>query len=159
MTNHDALTRISDNQAINAAFVVSTNSIKIIGNLGLPLSLAGRDIGNSGKLTFRCHVTEAFSGGGIASLTVNIATAATEDLSVPTLLGATVVPLTGLVQGNEFDVRIPSLGELQAVGLNFIGLVYAPSAVPTFGRLSAWMALGDSPNRPRPLRANYTGPS
>lgn len=159
MTNYDAFTVVSTAQAINAAFVASTNSVRIIGNVGLPLSLAGRDVGNGRNLAFRVRVTTAFSGGGIASLTVNVATSANADLSVPTLLSATTIPLTGLVLGNEFDVRIPALSELQAVGLEYLGLVYAPNAVPVAGAVSAWIGFGDSPNRPRPLRANYTGPS
>jgi prepilin signal peptidase PulO-like enzyme (type II secretory pathway) len=155
---YDINTRVSNNQVLaGGGLAPSTNSILIIGNLGTPLSLAGRDVGAGEGLVFRVFITQAFDGT-VASLIVNTVVSANSDLSAPTLTGATTVTASGLFLGNEFDVRIPTLSEYNAAGSFYLGLYYTPSAVPVTGAVSAWIPLGESPNRQRRLTGNYTGP-
>lgn len=162
---YDAATRISNNQSLIGVVTpipaVSDSSIKIIGLLGGPTSLTGRDIGNSADLAFRVHVTQAFTGGvGAVDFSVVMSSDPLLGLGGLTILGVTSIFASALFLGNEFDIRIPALSELNvATGLEYIGLAYTPDVAPVTGAISAWIPLGHSPNKPRRLQANYTGPS
>lgn len=159
MSTYDIQTRVSHNQTIGAG-ALSESSIRIIGNDAPgPLTLSGRDIGSGTDLVFRIHVTEAFTGGGFTSLGVSVVVATDEALSTGAPFGITTLAITGMTLGNEMDVRIPSLSELNITGVAYLGLLYLPNGgVPATGKLSAWIPLGDSANKPRRLLANYTGP-
>lgn len=156
---YDIATRVSNNQSlVGVPFAVSTNSILVLSLAGTPSGIAGRDLGRGEPLVFRVFVTQAFDAG-VASLNVSVLGATDAALTAGTVFyGTTGITNSGLGLGNEFDVRIPSFSEAQALGVAYLGLFYAPSALPATGAVSAWIPLGHSPGLPRRLVPNYLGP-
>lgn len=161
MSTYDAYTRIANAVDLRGPLLGgfgSTDSIQIIGTTGTPLTLAGRNIGSGAKLAFRLFWTETVDVG-VASCSFSVVVSDNADLSSPTILGSETFVSSQMVAGREMDINIPSITEAAAVGQAYIGLAWLASAVPSTGKFSAWIPLGDSPNKPSRLRANYTGPS
>src|SRR5690349_13797570 len=111
----DASNQLSASQVVTAS-AVSTNAID--------LSQA-RDAGAGRELAIVVSVELAVQAAGAATVTFQVITSASANLSSPTIIGQTdAIPKASLPPGTTFDVRVPR-SLINQLGQRFLGLQYA----------------------------------
>lgn len=121
----DAENLFSENQAVTAT-AVSANTI----DLGV-----ARDVGTGQELELVIVCTETATAAGAATVTFEVISSASEDLSTPTVVAASgAVGKADLVAGAQpFKVRVPG-----GIAQRYIGLRYTVGTGPlTAGKFTA----------------------
>lgn len=123
----DKLLRVSDSQAVTAT-AVSTDTID--------LSVA-RDMGQGNELTMVFSVTEAVTAAGAATVTFQVISSASANLSSPTVIGSSaVIGKAALPIGTQVAVKINPL--IASLGQQYIGANYVVATGPlTAGKFTA----------------------
>lgn len=123
----DNLLLLSDAQAVTAS-AASTNTV----DLG-----TARDIGEGEELYVHFKVDTTFTAAGAATMTMNIITSASADLSTPTILASTAaIAVATLVAGYRTAIEIPP--QIKSLGQRYIGVSYTIATGPmTAGAISA----------------------
>lgn len=143
----DKQTLLSDDQDLSqaAGTYVSTNTIDL-GTAGTIPHLGGTplmDIGRGNEPDLLCQITETFTSGGAATLTVQLIQSANADLSSPTILQTTpALALATLVAGYQFRLRIPP-----GISARYLGVQYViGTATTTAGTVTAGIVLDKQTN-------------
>lgn len=138
----DAQVLLSDNQDLSqaAGAYVSTGAI----DLGVPgtMALGGSpisDIGRGNVPSLLCQVTETFTSGGAATLTVEVisASASTLDAGVVSHMSSGAIALATLIAGYQFRLAIP-----HGITGRYLGLRYTiGTAATTAGTVTAGLVM------------------
>lgn len=123
----DDLLKLSAAQAVTAT-AVSTNTIDL---------LTAQDIGEGENLYVDFKVGAAFTAGGAATMTAQLITSASANLSSPTVIDQTgAIPVASLVAGYRTALRIPP--QIGSLGQRYFGINYVVATGPmTAGDISA----------------------
>lgn len=128
----DNLAVFSAAQAVTST-AVSTNTYDL---------LTAQDIGEGKPIYVDFKVPTTFTAGGSATLTIQIITSASANLSSPTVIDQSgAIPVASLVAGYRTALRIPP--QIGSLGQRYLGVQYTVATGPmTGGAIDARMTLG-----------------
>ena len=120
----DSLLRVSEDQAVTST-AVSTNTV----DLGV-----ARDMGEGTTLYMNFALTEAFANG--TSITFEVITSASANLSTPTVIGSSAAIVTAsLTLGKNIVVTLNP--EIAGKGQRYLGARYTVAGTMNAGKVTA----------------------
>lgn len=128
----DALTLVSASQVVTAT-AVSTNTIDL---------LQARELGDGEEIEFYVNVEQTVTAAGAATLTIQVITSASANLSTPTVLEQTdAIPKASLAAPQTIFLKV-FRAFINTLGQRYLGLNYVVATGPlTAGIFSAGLLI------------------
>ena len=134
----------SDDQAITAT-AISTNVIDL-GVAGTPfgaVAALNQDVGKGAKIPILVQITEDFTHGTSADLTITVEASAASGLTSPVVLAEETIAFADLVTGKTmFNQVVPDGADLRYLGVRYT----SSSGSFTGGKVTAGITMGNQTN-------------